>query len=442
MSGLTLSVKRNKKKRIKLILSTDSRSYTLSSMASHQLQSNVQSNGYHSRPSSRLSESESLDSEESQQSSTKSRSKKTRMPWKFTSTVRESNGHPIFSVSICPFLPINRQVFAVTSSNTVSIYECVSNGTIGLDQSFADPDEEEKLYACTWALNRSTNHILLIAAGLKGVIRVINTYTNEFKHLKGHSLAVNDLKTHPKDTNLLLSASKDHSLRLWNLQTDVCIAVFGGVEGHRDEVLSADFHWRAHKIVSCGMDHSLKIWSLEGDDVNEAIASSYKYNHLKAEKRFKQAMVNFPNFTTRDIHRNYVDCVSWFGDLILSKSCENNIVCWKPGTIEQGLDQVLPKDTFVSESTTTFIHQFEIKDSEIWFMRFCTDNRYLVLGNTVGKTYVWDIETEELNQAKNYILSHPKCTFTIRQTAISKDGSILLAVADNGSIWRWDKNQE
>jgi len=111
-------------------------------------------------------------------------------------------------------------------------------------------------------------------------------------------------------------------------------------------------------------------------------------------------------------------------------------VCWKPGTIEK--EGTSEKG---SENKTTVIHKLEFKDCEIWFVRFSLDTseKVLALGNQTGKVYVWDLDVSEPGSIRPSILSHPKCITAVRQTSLSRDGTVLISVCDDGTIWRWDK---
>lgn len=361
--------------------------------------------------------------------------------FKFVQSAIEDHKKAIFSVQF------NRHVaydmFATVGANRITVYKIIDD-LLEPVLCFADPNSNESFYCCAWAQDMTLKETVLLAAGAHGIIRIISpSNPTSIKYLSGHGGAINDLKVSSTCPELVLSASKDHSLRLWNIKTDVCIAIFGGVEGHRDEVLSCDFHCSGTKIISCGMDHSLKIWNFS-EEIMSAIKISHTYNDVTSRKSFPTVKRHFPTFSTRDIHRNYVDCVSWYGNFILSKSCENAIVCWRPGKLENSTDLSLPTK-YTTDTTCSIMENFQVKDCEIWFSRFSIDRgmKYLALGNRFGKIYIFDLDSHDHDSKPidKYTLSHPKCNSTIRQTCFNNNSSILICTCDDGTIWRFDNIQ-
>lgn len=128
----------------------------------------------------------------------------------------------------------------------------------------ASPQKEEEFYTVSWAVGDNGSP-LLACSGSNGVIRIVDCGKGSFlKSFIGHGDSVNELRTQTLKPCLIASASKDESVRLWNVNTGVCILIFAGAGGHRNEVLSVDFHPSdVLKIASCGMDNTIKIWSLK-----------------------------------------------------------------------------------------------------------------------------------------------------------------------------------
>ncbi|XP_062133558.1 polycomb protein esc [Drosophila sulfurigaster albostrigata] len=358
--------------------------------------------------------------------------------YKYDSHVKENHGANIFGVAFNTLLGKEEpQVFATAGSNRCTVYECPRKGGLTLLHCYADPDPDEVFYTCAWSYDLKTSAPLLAAAGYRGVIRVIDIEQNEaVGNYIGHGQAINELKFHPHKLQLLLSGSKDHAIRLWNIQSHVCIAIFGGVEGHRDEVLSIDFNMRGDRIVSSGMDHSLKLWCLNTPEFQHKIELSHSFSQEKSTLPFPTITKHFPDFSTRDIHRNYVDCVQWFGNFVLSKSCENAIVCWKPGQLHQSFEQLKPSD-----SSCTIIAEFEYDECEIWFVRFGFNpwQKVIALGNQQGKVYVWEMDPSDPEGAHMTTLHNPRSVATVRQIAFSRDASVLIYVCDDATVWRWNR---
>jgi polycomb protein EED len=123
--------------------------------------------------------------------------------------------------------------------------------------------------------------------------------------------------------------------------------------------------------------------------------------------------------------------VKWFGDSFLTKSCENNIIWWKVKESTNGQGLAVSK-----------LFTFDIIECDIWFMRMELDlaMRYLAVGSQKGKVFVFNLDTD-VPVNKRCTLMHVKCSSPVRQMSFSRDGGILVAACDDGSIWRWDRKK-
>ncbi|KAF8655398.1 hypothetical protein HU200_061139 [Digitaria exilis] len=317
-------------------------------------------------------------------------------------------------------------VFATVGGNRATNYLCLDNGSFALLQAYVDEDKDESFYTLSWAHDHVDKSPLLVVGGSNGIIRIINCATEKLsKSLTGHGGPINDIRTQALKPSLIISASKDESVRLWNIHTGICILVFSGDGGHRKDVLSVDFHpSEITCFASCGMDNTVKIWSMK--EFWSYVKNSYSWTDIPS--KFPTKYVQFPVLVAA-VHNNYVDCTRWLGDLILSKGVEEEIILWEPK----------PNEKSPGQGSIDVLQKYPVKNCKNWFVKFSCDFYFnqLAIGNAEGEIYLWEVQSSP--PVLTARLHNAQCNAQIRQTAVSNDGSTILGVGDDGNIWRWDE---
>lgn len=167
---------------------------------------------------------------------------------RFVGMVTEDHRAPVYAVAFWPHARDGGiHHLAVAGANRASVYAVsgADRDELGgrcceLRQVYVDNDEGESFFCACWSAalggGENDHSPRLALGGARGIAKIVDCGTGSLDvALSGHGNAINDACFHPIDACLLLTASKDESVRLWNARTAVCVAVFAGDRGHRDE---------------------------------------------------------------------------------------------------------------------------------------------------------------------------------------------------------------
>ena len=111
----------------------------------------------------------------------------------------------------------------------------------------------------------------ILVTGWDGEIVVLDTSTEEVIYqLEGHSDRISCVAFNPNE-DILATASRDLSIRIWDMQTGSSKWV---LEGHKDWVTSMAFDPKGELLVSSSEDRTSRLWDIRsGKGLNTLMGS-------------------------------------------------------------------------------------------------------------------------------------------------------------------------
>jgi predicted Zn finger-like uncharacterized protein len=289
--------------------------------------------------------------------------------------------------------------------------------------------------------------------------------------LQGHAAPVNALAFHP-DGRRLLSAARDNSLRLWDIETGQTLKV---LEGHQQAVNTLAIDLSGERAVSGSLDKTVRVWNLakgellhnfEGHTENiSAVAISPDGRYVLSAGR--DATLRLWDLNTRkqirqlEGHQGFVTALAFSPDGLyaLSGGWDKTLRVWdlSSGLCVQALEGHSENLTAVvfspdglyaaSGSSDKSIRTWALKsgtemrtlrghDGPVNSVDFSPDGRYLVSASEDKTVRLWEIAT---GACLNTIEGH---TGAVAGVAFSPDGHLAASAGQDKTIRVWNLDWE
>ena len=119
----------------------------------------------------------------------------------------------------------------------------------------------EEYYCCAWSC-AANGDPLLCFGGKLAIIKVVNYERREVcSALQGHGMEINEIKPHPTKFGIILSTSKDQSVRVWSVGwAPASWGQVGSLEGHTDCVYAVAWSPDGARLASGDESGVVCLW--------------------------------------------------------------------------------------------------------------------------------------------------------------------------------------
>jgi len=249
----------------------------------------------------------------------------------------------------------------------------------------------------------------------------------------GHTKGVSCTRFFPNSGHLLLSASMDTTVKIWDVLDDKsCIRTY---MGHGQAVRDAAFSHDGTEFLSASYDRKIRLWNTETGQcictfTNGKIPYVVRYNPERhhdflsggSDKKIIQWDIRSKHITQEyDQHLGAVNSVCFIDDnrRFVSSSDDKSLRIW-----EYGIPVVIK---YISEPHMHSMPSIALHPSGAWFLCQSLDNQIIVY-NTRDRF--------KLNKKKRFT-GHMAAGYACQVNA-SPDGKYVISGDAEGNVWFWD----